>query len=201
MCVYNNVMPDICTYFRVYIILNTAPRLFPMCRTALIRSGIESPDIGVSNGGWNVEFRPLRANLVIFEICAKLGTFQRSTNHRRVRGAHFVNILRVGMWTFDSSALNSRESFNSHSQANVWWSYSKCERRDAEIKYSQWFVRVRWELRAELFVLIRRRRLDHLCILPHQIFLALLKNEKLARLEGKLFKAIDAHWIQNLKKQ
>ena len=47
-------------------------RMFPIrsqvCRTSLIQSALESPDLGASNGGQNVEIRPLGTNLVTVEI-------------------------------------------------------------------------------------------------------------------------------------
>ena len=39
-----------------------------VCRTTLIRSALESSDLGTFNGGSNVKIRPLGSNLVTFEV-------------------------------------------------------------------------------------------------------------------------------------
>ena len=61
-----------------------------VCRTALIRSALESPDLGAFNDGSNVEIRPLGTDLITFEVAFWRDFYQLTSNF-------------VPIWTFENS--------------------------------------------------------------------------------------------------
>ena len=64
------------------------PTRAQVCRTVLIRSALETPDLGTLNDGSNVEVRPLETDVVTFEVGG-------ASNNPEFHGEMFVKYFKT----------------------------------------------------------------------------------------------------------